>query len=489
MDRAYTILSFLGAGTFNCAHRVQANGDEKESVLRLSRIQDMGYSGAFLVFVPRTEDYRKGKREREPETPTLTEDQTFDEYDLLVLRGTAIVHLLNQILSELGPSMLREVSPFLIANQPELKQIVTNPDLLCVNIRPERAGFFVLQNIELLETGKPKLEERPGAVFLFSLLWFFAAARTQFNFKHHDLKPANLLIRFSADGFDPSPIDYLYVFKETHRFLLTSEYVPVVIDYDFASVQTTRNEADVHRLGTMVYAPPDALLLDLFYESPFQTPFPLDHETRVAVSENYDLWAVAIIFLEYVRALNPVTLLRVECNDWAERTMALLLIDSRRDNQAMFLWKQNVARNRSYNVELLSAYCMARQVALVMDADGFYLRDRIPESRHFEDISLLHTLAGTQLVRRMERLRTLYPAVFNVVRRLLMTNPRERSYGNRPWEFLKEDLFQQFRTFDDARARDVPQERRFATGDKSTNQTRMEPQKDTRSVFLQEEIE
>jgi hypothetical protein len=261
--RRFVLDQLLGAGTYNCAYYVLEDG----TVLRIG----------FLPANDRT-------------TTTI------------VKRGLEMVHVFQSFRHMLGPSLLQEVSKYHIIKAGDLHKYVEGdlcPSILKNNI-DNNLDEFGLQHIEFLSGGEFKhdslkekkivFNQRELCFVTFSLLWFFAMSQQLFAFRHHDLKGTNMMIRVTPDVKE-------YVFeinnptgsKKYYRFF--SPYVPVVIDYDFASVYTTKDESSRNSGGTEYTRSPDALLYSLYGEA-YKT-FDFTYNPN-----GYDYWSLGISLFE-----------------------------------------------------------------------------------------------------------------------------------------------------------------------------------------------
>jgi serine/threonine protein kinase len=269
VDDRFVLTRGLGAGTFNCTFLLN-NGRE---VLRVG-------------FLPEV----KGK----------VEDNK------MVRRGLEIVHVFQSFGRLLGPSLLVEISHYRIITENELSEHVNG--VLCKQIRESQAKYakrtklhkeFALQHLEYLSGGlfdndtfkRLRMTGKDLCFSVFSLMWFFAAGQQYFSFHHHDLKSGNLMVRHTD-----TPQTYHFTVEDTARerrlhYQFESKFVPVVIDFDFATVSTSENDNDRNVGGTRYTCSPDAFVYLLARE----------HSMNVAyAAEVYDWWSIGICILEWL---------------------------------------------------------------------------------------------------------------------------------------------------------------------------------------------
>ena len=252
----YNIVKLIGKGTYNCAHLI-LNSQGKYEIFRT----------ALLV----------------------QNDNRF------VVRGLHIVSLLQQYASHVGPSLLIETHPYQIVSRLS-DTTFTN---MCVDIQDAVKDLeatnqryqFALQHVEYCDggvfenrlIGDLEMTDEEFDFCCYSLLWFFKTTIDTFSFRHRDLKTDNIVVRIL-----PKPESFRFFTSATKTSItFTSRFVPVVIDYDFASVYTTTTKEDRNNVGTRHTAPPRALMAELF-----QTP-----QTE-AQEASYDWWSLGIVLFQ-----------------------------------------------------------------------------------------------------------------------------------------------------------------------------------------------
>lgn len=267
--RRFLLKKLLGAGTYNCAYYIT----EDETVLRIG-------------FLPYSER----------------------ETGIIVKRGLEMVHVFQSFLHMLGPSLIEEVSKYQIIDANDLDKHVEGelcPSILTAQADPDNVGHpneVALQHIEFLRGGiftraslkknNIRIQKKELCFITFSLLWFFGMAQQLFSYRHHDLKGENMMIRITAEAKE-------YVFElpdpqgpnPTKLYRFVSNIVPVVIDYDFASVYTTKGESSRNSGGTYYTRAPDSLLYSLYGEVRKPLDFPYN-------AHAYDYWSLGMCLLE-----------------------------------------------------------------------------------------------------------------------------------------------------------------------------------------------
>jgi serine/threonine protein kinase len=257
-----------------------------------SKIASGSYNCAFALVNKPNEVLRIG---------LLIDDASRNDENRRILRGLELVRVFQSFGNRLGPSLLRELSKYRIVKEDDLDDHVEGIDL-CEEILNtlrrlsdiERHHSFALQHIERLHGGRFTLESfkllhaSPQELHfsLFSLVWFIASAQQMFNYRHHDLKSGNILFKVL-----PHPETY-YFNLEANRYTFTSRLVPVVIDYDMASIELTQEGDNRNAAGTLYTMPPDvcvAWVQRLHGESWNDT---------VAQQDLYDYWSLGICVLE-----------------------------------------------------------------------------------------------------------------------------------------------------------------------------------------------
>jgi len=305
----------IASGSFNCAHQIDGpNGPE---VIRIAYLP--GFTLTSKV---------DGK------TFHLRGYEQIERQNRRIIRGLEIVHLLNHPVKPfdriLGPSLLKQLSPYRVFDEKYEKQHFDGP--LCGKLRitqqkhhtlmrdkkkgqdMEENNRFALQHIEFINGGifdyssmkKAKVWEKEFVAF--SLVWFFTMASQLFGFRHRDLKADNIMLRITKDTQW-----FTFNLNNEYFFHLKSRVVPVVIDYDFASVQQTESVEDRYARANPGYRPFEANLFMLYKLYGTKAPLELyqrdispdfyQNETTDTLEpweihqSGYDWWALGISLL------------------------------------------------------------------------------------------------------------------------------------------------------------------------------------------------
>jgi serine/threonine protein kinase len=288
--RSYNIVRFIASGSYNCAHLVR-NHDGSLEVLRV----------AFLPF----------------------QEEQFTANDR-VRRGLEIVNIFQPFGTLLGPSLLKQTQAYEIVSE-------ISSEGLCNNILRELAKAdhlfisyeFAIQHLEYLNGGNFKstadmtIEEADFCTF--SLIWFLRQAQLNFDFRHRDLKPENIVLRRHQIS------DVYEFYTDVNLFRFVSTVVPVIIDFDFATVLTSKSKYDRRVVGTRYTASPDSLIYLLFR----YVKIKIDPKESAASFQSYDWWSLGIILFEvhvprYLLPLQRIdfqlyNVCREECNAYAMR--------------------------------------------------------------------------------------------------------------------------------------------------------------------------
>lgn len=253
----------IGSGSYNCAHFV--NG--KSEVLRIGYLPDLLKSA---------------------------------QMNKSIIRGVEIVSVFQKYKSILGPSLVEELTRYEIIHEDDLSIRVKGPickDLL--ETQKEQRGqnnHFILQHLEYLSGGVFKKEDQKKHVnrdrefYVFSLVWFLCMAEKTFRFQHYDLKGDNIVVRKTNQM---QQYNFVYETRtETRYFHFESNLVPVVIDYDFASVDSTKCKRIAP--GTLLATSPDAL----WYQILLRPRFIVKGFQYECDPTSIDWWSLGISILE-----------------------------------------------------------------------------------------------------------------------------------------------------------------------------------------------
>lgn len=260
-QEVFQIERFLAAGSFNCAHLVR-DRQGKLHVLRLAYLYD------------------NTNRKRPND---------------MVKRGLEILHIFQNYKGVLGPSLLEETSPYRIFPETEENDHVVGA--MCEKIRElqmtwgkTKGNVFALQHVEYLQGGEfsksTGIDKSYNPMFAFSLLWFLDAAQRVFDFRHHDLKPENIVFRKTE-----TIQEYNFNWNSSLYFHIQTHYVPVVIDYDFASVKSTQDKIFRNTVGTLYAGSPDAHLYWIHHDNKLLYTKPYNEDVL-------DWWSLGFAILE-----------------------------------------------------------------------------------------------------------------------------------------------------------------------------------------------
>lgn len=363
----------------------------------------------------------------------------FDEPETkqTVIRGLEMIHIFKQFSSRLGPSLLREISPYRIIYQSEIPQYIKGN--LSLSADPLKLNQVALQHIERLGGGdlnapNMNLKQEEQVFCVFCLLWFFASAQQLFGYRHRDLKGPNIVLRHIPDSKERT------VFKisdgnNVYHYHYDYKVAPVVIDYDFASVYTTKEYSDRDMVGTDYTVPPDVIverIADL-------ADYVEDGDWRIYNPHVYDYWSLGICILELL---------------WKEekRLDELFRLEAS-------LFAQHITKTPTFELSeieptfldsLFMGVCFASVVAgtSMIPPKEFYgfLSDLTIEGENlwglWDDI-MLKSDDYRMLVRFFNNLDT---GLKSILRQLLNWNPAVRNANNKPMELiLKSRYFDLFK--------------------------------------------
>ena len=121
---------------------------------------------------------------------------------------------------------------------------------------------------------------------LFMLLWSVWNANVVLGFRHRDIKGENVVIKEL-----PAPITLAFQVGET-RYALQTRYIPLLVDYGFASVYGSSQEQR-HLVGTISAAPPEVIAHGLMYDGHGVSVF----HNGLFSEDAYDCWSIALSVL------------------------------------------------------------------------------------------------------------------------------------------------------------------------------------------------
>lgn len=297
----FKILGDVGSGTYNCAHFIR-DSDGNKQVIRI----------AFLPDIP--DDFGAFKHTQK------------------IKRGLEMVHAFQAFQSLLGPSLLKELSKYLIIKEDKITEYV-NVGSICEKVLDttkkvkaiqkqktfESGDYFennyAIQHIEYLEGGDflfgyQNQNTEYYVFYIFSLIWFMVMSQKAFGFRHRDLKSGNIIFRKTK-----TLTQYNFVLESEKNQLryyhFESQYVPVVIDYDFATTTESQDGFDRNVVGTRYSAPPDILLQEL------SEVFNRGYKKKI-YQKSYDWWSLGVCILE-LHFKGAINFFKTECDAFARR--------------------------------------------------------------------------------------------------------------------------------------------------------------------------
>lgn len=193
----------------------------------------------------------------------------------IIERGANIVHFLQRYRGLLGPSLIRETRPPQIQSAFPFK-------VACAQVKKSGPPYLV-QGLEYCNGKAANSNYKKTA---FCLIWFFFTGGKKFQLRHGDLKDGNVVFRkaTSSDERVSFQLDenHFYSFK-------LSQDVPVVIDFDFASVLTT--DEKLYQVGSAHAAAPEAIIARIFNET--------ETTHRYVIPLYRDWWSVGIVLWDF----------------------------------------------------------------------------------------------------------------------------------------------------------------------------------------------
>lgn len=179
------------------------------------------------------------------------------ERESMFQRADGILALLNESPGMFGPSLMARAQETEKVPFSELPEGMKNILYSCSPFKGLREFSDELvynQVIEYLYGGDMSAPTHVEDTFestVFMLMWFFYTTQAEYGFRHRDLKPANVVFRDMG-----SPTQFLFQLGKDSWYLFKTRYVPVVIDYDFASIFVT-NTKTRYDGGTRTIIPPN----------------------------------------------------------------------------------------------------------------------------------------------------------------------------------------------------------------------------------------
>lgn len=392
----FVIDSVLGAGAVNCAHLIR----NKEGVYHVLRL-------AYLPNLPKWRRSNDG-----------------------VLRGLELVHALQAYRALLGPSLVQETSRYRVFDETEENAHFVGQ--VCPHIRKSQSTLrtqnvqgnrFGLQHLEFLSGGayhlafisKNKLTDQDRHFGAFSLMWFLAVAQRTFDLGHHDLKAENIVFR---ELKQPAAFTFTVDGRAVH---FKTRFVPVIIDYDRATVNVSLDEHDRHELGTYYTTSPDTLLYWLCKHNGIPYTMPYNRDA-------HDWWSLGATLLgTYQRRL------------WSrfESVGAKYAKHVLSESRNMGFRPDQRARNEEYLQALFYSCCIASIIAGTKNVR--------PPSEWYPYTQALFPPTWTFDPDGYEPYNDLFVWVYrqhnyemtHMMKRMLSWNPSARNHGGDPMEYVR----------------------------------------------------
>lgn len=304
-----------------------------------------------------------------------------------VVRGAMITRLFQGHSVSLGPSLVREVR---------------NGEM-----RGKRA--FV-QALEYLQGGSfPHACTSAEAVAL-PLLWFLCSARTRFNFTHGDFKCENIVFRNYGQD-----CEFLFQLHAHGVYRVRAHQVPVIIDFDYASVAQTHDKTAV---GTQYTQPPEILA------SRFLWHIEALNSDQVA-AEHDDWWSLGMtLYKWWTVGRNSFRMPDSSYEAYVQSIFDTYLLSRDDESVCNGDWGLIALRN------MFRAYCIVKQL-------GGDISSVTPGCVFFSGERRVFLEQGA---RQWRRENPVHFSNFQVklLRRLLSWNPADRSYGGNAWKLITE---------------------------------------------------
>jgi serine/threonine protein kinase len=385
--------------------------------------------------------------------------------DDMVMRGLQIVNLMQQYKSELGPSLVDETEHFTTKDAIEmyeyfsvkyplcktiLKQIEKIPThmeyMFAVQITEYLSGKTVFDALNNTDLENFTLVERDFCAF--ALIWFLSVAQKKIGLRHRDIKESNVCFRIRDTT---SPIVF-QLSNTTFLFNSSIRYVPVIIDYDFATVSVSLDDDDRNVLGTYSVAPPEAILKELQGNG----------TSHAMEGDAYDWWSVGIIIMSI---MCNTDLYGTVC--WTERlehtnqivsTLKTAQIDFKKVKQLLMSLSLHAIITAALNsdhpvvvevqpfLSMAKAACTAAAAATGMSLALFQLLFN-PSDYNVIFSSPSYKVFSAKVADLSQSRRRLLQTLLSWV-------PETRVQGGHPWTLLHDPLFTTYKTIATATAAD-----------------------------------
>jgi serine/threonine protein kinase len=295
-----------------------------------------------------------------------------------VVRGATITHYFQRHSNLLGPSLVKEVSKG----------------------RVRKDGSYV-QGLEHLEGGHTPVRPCDPEALALPLVWFLCAARSHFGFAHADFKLENIVFR----NYDEER-EFLFQLHEHGIYRISATQIPVVIDFDYASIAETIDKSAV---GTQYTQPPEILL------SRFLGEFE-NSEQHPKVGAHDDWWSLGIVLYKWWTVSSKLPGL-FEAYRESIRQYYLLTDDELKGD-----WGDLALKH------MFRAYCIVKQLG--EDVPVTHSVCFGGPRRSFLDMGATHYNRDNPI--------SLCNFQIKLLKRLLSWNPKRRHYNGNPWKLVTE---------------------------------------------------
>ena len=126
---------------------------------------------------------------------------------------------------------------------------------------------------------------------MFMLFWSLWSANSQYGFMHRDIKPENIVLKELDEQRE-----FRFLIPETKQlWIIKTNYVPMFIDFDFASLLNTNiNNRYMH--GSYQITPPEAFAYDLLIKEQHLN----NYGNNTFVEEGFDVWSLGITMMNFM---------------------------------------------------------------------------------------------------------------------------------------------------------------------------------------------
>lgn len=122
---------------------------------------------------------------------------------------------------------------------------------------------------------------------LFMLFWSLWTANSLYGFMHRDIKMHNIVLKYTDE-----PTTMRFKLDNTTEWEFETHYIPLFIDFDFASLLNTRTEKK-YMQGTYITSPPEALSYAVLMSRQRLNIY----GNGYSVPEGFDVWSLAMTML------------------------------------------------------------------------------------------------------------------------------------------------------------------------------------------------